>query len=122
MKSYKIICWIGTLMTMGMAVNAQQPDWENEQVFGVNKEPARASFLPYAGPEQALHDVAAASPYYASLDGAWKFHWVKQPSEAPADFYRIDYDAAQWKEIPVPSNMEMQGYIRSLPGKTYALN
>jgi len=110
MKSYKIICWIGTLMTMGMAVNAQQPDWENEQVFGVNKEPARASFLPYAGPEQALHDVAAASPYYASLDGAWKFHWVKQPSEAPADFYRIDYDAAQWKEIPVPSNMEMQGY------------
>ena len=72
-----------------------QPDWENEQVFGINKEPARAGFT---------------QPGAISLDGNWKFHWVKQPSERPLDFYRIDYDAAGWKEIPVPSNMEMQGY------------
>ena len=26
------------------------------------------------------------------------------------DFYKPDYDVSSWKEIPVPSNWEMQGY------------
>ena len=42
--------------------------------------------------------------------GLWKFHWVKSPDLRPADFYKPEFDVSSWKEIPVPSNWEMQGY------------
>ncbi|HEY9197093.1 MAG TPA: sugar-binding domain-containing protein, partial [Mucilaginibacter sp.] len=90
--------------------HAQLPDWENEAVFGINKEETHVSYVPYAKTDEALRGVAEASPYYFTLDGSWKFNWVKQPSERPVNFYRNDFDDSSWKTIPVPCNMEMQGY------------
>jgi len=89
---------------------AQTPDWENEQVFGINKEATHVTYIPYATVKQALNDVADESLYYLSLDGSWKFNWVKQPSERPLNFYKDDFDDTAWKTIKVPCNMEMQGY------------
>jgi beta-galactosidase len=89
---------------------AQAHDWENENIFGINKEAGHVTYVPYASAPQALEDVAGNSPYYSSLNGFWKFNWVKQPSERPADFYKTDYDDSKWGMIPVPSNMEMEGY------------
>ncbi|MVT12246.1 glycoside hydrolase family 2 TIM barrel-domain containing protein [Chitinophaga tropicalis] len=91
-------------------VSAQSNDWENEQVYGIHKEATHVTYIPYANAEQALKDVPAVSPYYLSLNGTWKFNWVKQPSERPVNFYSAAFDDASWKTIPVPSNMEMQGY------------
>ncbi|MFS2186792.1 glycoside hydrolase family 2 TIM barrel-domain containing protein [Mucilaginibacter sp. Mucisp84] len=88
----------------------QTPDWENEQVFGINKEATHVTYVPYASTGQALRDVANTSPWYFSLDGQWKFNWVKQPSERPVNFYQSGFDDATWKSITVPGNMEMQGY------------
>jgi len=88
---------------------ASLPDWQNPHVFGVNKEPARATFTPFPDESTALRD-AHNSPWVESLDGNWKFHWVKQPDQRPTDFYKPDFDVSSWKEIPVPSNWEMQGY------------
>jgi beta-galactosidase len=85
-------------------------DWEDELVFAINKEPAHVTYTPYATTEQALRDISLESPYYLLLDGPWKFNWVKQPDERPANFFKTDFDDKQWSEIPVPSNMEMQGY------------
>jgi beta-galactosidase len=85
------------------------PDWENPHVFGINKEPARATFTPFPDEAATLRD-GHHSPWTQSLDGAWKFHWVKQPDLRPVDFYKPDFDVSSWKEIPVPSNWEMEGY------------
>ncbi len=43
---------------------AQLADWENPQVLQLNREPARAAFLPY---QQRPGDRQL------SLDGLWKF-------------------------------------------------
>jgi beta-galactosidase len=88
---------------------ANPPDWENPHVFGINKEPARAYYTPYADEAAALKDGGESS-LVESLNGQWKFHWVKRPELRPVDFYKPDYDVSGWKEIPVPSNWEMQGY------------
>ena len=64
-------------------LSAQQHDWENEQVIGINKEAAHSHYIPYATIEQALDDYAEASPYYQSLNGTWKFNWVKSPDLRP---------------------------------------
>ena len=87
----------------------QLPDWENPHVFGINKEPARATFTAYPDEGAALRQ-GQASPWTQSLNGMWRFHWVKRPDLRPADFYKPDFDVSLWKEIRVPSNWEMEGY------------
>jgi beta-galactosidase len=92
------------------ALHAQTPEWENPEIFGVNKEPARATALPYGSEQQAAADVYAQSPYYRSLDGTWKFSWHKRPADKPEGFYRDGYDVTEWGNIQVPGNWELQGY------------
>jgi len=90
-----------------------KPDWENVSVNEINREPARADFIPFAGMTancvQPIHD-ATTNPYQLSLNGIWRFHWVPEPSQRPLDFFKTDFDDAAWKELAVPSNMEMKGY------------
>ncbi|MCL1632950.1 NPCBM/NEW2 domain-containing protein, partial [Sporolactobacillus sp. CPB3-1] len=43
-------------------------------------------------------------------NGKWAFHWSKNPSSRPEDFYKTDYDVKNWDKIEVPSNMEIKGY------------
>jgi beta-galactosidase len=84
------------------------PEWQNPSVFGVNKEDPHATFSPY--PDEASAAQREQSVFERSLNGPWKFHWVRRPEERPVDFYKPEYDVSGWKEIPVPSNWEMQGY------------
>lgn len=98
--------------TLSISFNAQKnvPDWENPEVFAVNKEVTRATSLPYPSAELAITDNYSQSPYYQLLDGMWKFHWVPKVAEIPDGFYREDYDISKWASIPVPGNWEFNGY------------
>ena len=86
------------------------PDWENPEVFGRNKEPGHCTLMPYPGIARALEGTREASPYYKLLNGNWKFKWVERPADRPCGFYKLNYDVSHWREIPVPSNWELQGY------------
>ncbi len=92
-------------------------EWENEEIFGVNKEDAHVHYIPFSSVEELKRDLTFSVPWkttqsslYKLLNGNWKFNWVKQPSERPLDFYKMDFDVSDWKEIPAPSNWEMRGY------------
>ena len=50
------------------------------------------------------------SPYYLSLNGKWKFHWVKNPDKRPKEFYKPSFYTGGWADILVPGNWERQGY------------
>lgn len=43
-----------------------------------------------------------------SLDGTWKFCYAKTPEQAPADFYRKDFDVSGWDDIQVPGYIQLQ--------------
>ncbi len=118
MMKYGVMSWV---LIWSSLLYAQVLDWENETVIGINKQPPRATGLPFASVETAIkayelkHPEDAFkkwtdSPFHASLNGDWKFHWVKQPSERPVDFYKPDYDVSSWDTIEVPSNWEIKGY------------
>ena len=66
--------------------------------------------MPYATVEQALAAQRLSSPFCKVLNGQWKFNWVPHPAQRPADFWKPDFDVSAWKEIPVPSNWQIQGY------------
>ena len=85
-------------------------DWENAEMIGQNKEPAHNTLIPYQDVESALKGIPDASLYYKSLNGKWKFNWVRSPQDRPKDFFKIEYNAIEWDEIPVPSNWQMHGY------------
>lgn len=84
-------------------------DWENSRMFGENKEPAHNTLIPHANIDDVLGGNIE-STYYKSLNGAWKFNWVKKPSERPYEFYKLYYDVSKWDEIDIPSNWQMRGY------------
>jgi len=84
-------------------------DWENSRIFGINKEPAHATLIPF-GSKKLISRNTKDSPYSKSLNGIWKFNWVKIPSDRPKDFYKVDFDSSNWKEIDIPSNWQMRGY------------
>jgi beta-galactosidase len=83
---------------------------ENPEVLGINKQPWHATLMPYADLQQALVARRADSSFARSLNGMWKFNWVPRPEDRPVDFYKPDFDISGWKEIPVPSNWQIQGY------------
>ncbi|MGE5944772.1 MAG: glycoside hydrolase family 2 TIM barrel-domain containing protein [Flavobacteriales bacterium] len=95
----------------GVAFEEKTPqDWENPEVFSINKEAPRAYFIPYKTEEQVKEDIAKNSPFYTSLNGNWKFNLAHTPSERPFYFFKTDYDVSDWKDIKVPGNWELQGY------------
>lgn len=83
---------------------------ENPELLGINKEPYHATLMPYANLQEALLAKRHASSLSRSLNGLWKFNWVPRPEQRPVDFYKPGFDVSAWKEIPVPSNWEVQGY------------
>lgn len=95
------------------------PDWENPEVLGRNKEepsasciayPDAAAALEHSDPRTPLAERRAASPWYQSLNGPWRFWWSSNVLVRPRDFYRPDFDDRNWKPIPVPSCWQLQGY------------
>ena len=62
----------------------------------------------------ALAGNRQESPYYRSLNGQWRFSYVKNPDSVPNSFYRDDHDLDDWDEIEVPGNWTMQGYDKPI--------
>ena len=109
MKKYILIV-AHVIFTTLVYAQYDKPDWENLSVLEINREAARADFIPFATVEQAIKGDKEKSTYYLLLNGKWKFNWVSHPEERPKDFYRTDFNDSSWRTIPVPSNWEMQSY------------
>lgn len=85
-------------------------DWENPQVVGINKEPYHCTLMPFGSVAQAIRAPMSASSFFKSLNGKWKFNWVKKPADRPIDFYKVEFDVSKWADITVPANWETEGY------------
>ena len=86
-----------------------QPEWQNQFVWQVNKENPRAHFIPFAS-KLAISDDIFASEFIQSLNGIWKFKLVTKPADRPLDFYKNSFNTANWDNINVPANWELEGY------------
>jgi beta-galactosidase len=105
----------------GVAFTEKEPrDWENPEVFKINREDPHATLISFPDEKSALEAIKSNSPNYISLDGIWKFNWVKSPDQRPFWFFKDDYDTRDWKDIEVPSNWQMKGYdVRVYTNITY---
>ncbi len=85
-------------------------DWENPMMVQQNRLDPVATMYSYSSEELAMEGEIENNPAYKTLDGTWKFNWVKSPDERPFWFFRDDFDLRGWDEIEVPSNWERKGY------------
>ena len=83
--------------TVTIPLGAQSVDWENPEVFAVNKLAPRATSL--LQKDNSL-----------SLNGVWKFNWVKKPADKPNNFYTENFDDSKWATMQVPGNWELNGF------------
>ena len=103
------------LLTIGfcataLAVNAQTgKEWDDPKTTSVNREKAHTVSIPMVSEADIAANDMTRSPWYQSLDGKWKFLWVKQPSLAKDEYCGKDYNDASWTDIDVPSSWQVWG-------------
>lgn len=89
----------------------ENPEWENPEIFQINREEPTASFYKYDNDKAALENSDwKQSPFYKSLNGTWKFYYADSVQARPTDFYIDDFNVEQWSTIEVPSNWELKGH------------
>lgn len=86
------------MANLNAQTEAELNAWNDVNVYEINRLYPRTNVVP------------AGEQWSQCLNGDWKFHWVDSPAKAPADFYKSDYDASNWKTIKVPANWELNGY------------
>ena len=98
-------------MSMAQSAKWANPEWENPEIFQINREAPTSSFYRYPTTQGALENKDwKNSPWYKSLNGDWNFHWSKNVAGRPIDFQKDEYDLGKWSKISVPSNWELEGY------------
>ena len=86
---------------------AKQENHYNHQLFEENKLPPRATYFSFETTEISNKEE---SKRFLSLNGEWKFHFVKDPKNRPTTFQNTHFDDSDWGTIPVPANWEVEGY------------
>ena len=88
----------------------QKPEWMNPEVNAVNRAPMHAHYFAYETEDAALQGEQQKSSNFMSIDGTWKFNWVRDADQRPLDFYKVDFNDKGWDDFSVPGLWEMNGY------------
>ncbi len=107
MKRQLLTC---CLAMYSLATMAQHDEWKNPEINAVNRAPMHTNYFAYSSSEEAAKADKENSSNFMTLNGIWKFNWVKNADARPTDFYRTDYNDKGWGQMKVPGVWEMNGY------------
>lgn len=94
----------------------ETPDWHNPTLTGQNNERPHATLVAFPDARTAskihlaMNDEREKSSFYRSLNGEWKYRYGKNHSERVPNFWLPEFNDSDWANIPVPSNVEIEGY------------
>ena len=93
---------LSLFLLLSLSASAQKlPVWQDPGVNQQNREPRRAHFFAFESADKAKGDKSA-SDRFLSMEGMWKFHFVKDHQNAPKDFFSLKFDDSKWVDFPVP--------------------
>lgn len=87
---------------------AQQNEWQDPQVNAISRSPMHTSYFAYTAEDETC--CKENSSNFLSLNGTWKFNWVKDADQRPLDFFSTGFNDKGWDDMPVPGIWEMNGY------------
>jgi beta-galactosidase len=89
---------------------AQNDEWRNSTKNEVNRAPIHSHYFAYENKDLAQKGNREESNNFMSMDGKWKFYWVKDADKRPINFFKPDYEDAGWDLMNVPAMWELNGY------------
>ncbi|NME70774.1 glycoside hydrolase family 2 TIM barrel-domain containing protein [Flammeovirga aprica] len=95
-------------LTHYLGIAQEKENWNNPEVISVNKLKPVADFIHFTSDDFKGEQKDLSN--YILLNGPWKFKWSKNNTLKPKDFYQLDYNTTQWKELEVPADWQMHGY------------
>ena len=108
MKKALLFSFIGAC---SLTANAQTfKEWMDPEINAVNRAPMHSNFFAYENAETANQGIKEKSENFMSLNGLWKFFWVKDADARPTDFWKTDFNDKGWDKLQVPAVWELNGY------------
>ena len=111
-RNFMFLVLLGAMVFNGHGeVRAQDASrWHNVDVNQQNRAPRRAAFFAFENQDKAQAFEKKNSANYLSMEGTWKFNFVKDYNKRPVNFFAANFDDSQWKDFPVPGLFELNGY------------
>ena len=106
----KLLLSIACLVALQSFAADKTPVWKDPTVNQVNREQRHATFFAFESEDLAKQGDKTKSSRYLSMEGMWKFNFVKNHQDAPKDFFGLKYDDSSWVDFPVPGLFELNGY------------
>ena len=85
-------------------------EWQDPEVNAVNRAPMHTNFFAYENTELVTEGLKEKSDNFMTLNGLWKFFWVKNADARPTDFWKVDFNDKGWDQLQVPAVWELNGY------------
>ena len=90
------------LFTTANGYAAIEPEWKNPAINEINREARRAAFFAFENADLAKVNDKTKSARYLSMEGKWRFNFVKDHNLAPKDFFSLKFNDKDWVDFPVP--------------------
>ncbi|MGY3054697.1 beta-galactosidase [Pedobacter sp. UYEF25] len=106
----KLLLLFATVFSLQAYAQELPTELQTPEIVSVNRMPMRADGFAFETRALAEKRAKEKSTHFISLNGSWKFNWVKDPRTRPMDFYKVGFDDAKWDNFKVPANWETNGY------------
>ena len=110
MKKQLLSCCLAAL-GLTTAIQAQNfNEWKDPEVNSVNRSAMHTNYFAYASADEAKAGIKENSTNFMTLNGPWKFNWVRHADARPTDFYQTNFNDKGWDDLQVPGVWELNGY------------
>ena len=106
----KSLLTLGVLSVFAVGSAQTMTEWQDPNVNAVNRAPMHAAYFAYENGDLAKQGKKELSDNFLSLNGTWKFNWVKDADQRPTDFFKPGFNDRGWDKIQVPAVWELNGY------------
>ena len=101
----------GLFTVLALTAGAQTfQEWRNPQINAVNRAPMHTNYFAFENADAAKKAIKEQSANYMTLNGTWKFNWVKDADSRPTDFWKTGFNDKGWDNLQVPAVWELNGY------------
>ena len=109
MKKQLLSCCLAALGLT--AIQAQSfNEWKDPEVNSANRSAMHTNYFAFASADEAKAGIKENSANFMTLNGLWKFNWVRHADARPTDFYQTNFNDKGWDDLQVPGVWELNGY------------
>lgn len=105
-----IILSLASICMLTAGAQVKEKYWLDPAANRVNVEAPRSDYFAFETVDGATRNDKKQSSRYLSLEGMWKFNFVKDHQDAPQNFFRPSFDDGKWEDFPVPCIFELNGH------------